>query len=121
VQLDELSRLADMVMETLMTGNYADAITCFAPGATWSENGAPPTPVVEYFDVLRKHHVALGPRRHEDVRRLMCDDGFAEQHSTVWTGPDGQERSVAVCAVVRVGPDGLITSFDEYVDRSSPS
>jgi hypothetical protein len=97
---ERMNRLADHVMGTLMRGEYEVTLRSFAPGATWSENGAA-TLVVDRVSKLAVTHRRLGPRHHKGVRRLITPDRFAEQHSTVWIGPDGRRRSVAVIAIVR--------------------
>jgi ketosteroid isomerase-like protein len=67
----------------------------------------------------RKMSQVLGPWAYEDVRRLVADSGFCEQHVVAFDPPGGTPSRVDVCAVVAVDDEGRIKRIDEYLDSAS--
>lgn len=64
---------------------------------------------------LRWFTTRLAGARYEDIRRVVLDDGFVQQHVLRGTAPDG--TAVAVHAMMRVWCDGeTISRIDEYLD-----
>jgi ketosteroid isomerase-like protein len=114
-----LGALADRLFTALREGDHDTAAACFAPGATWAMNGGARQPAAGVLARRREQAPAVSGHRHEDVRRLFVDGGLVEQHVSRWTGADGEPRELAVCAVVRVGEDGLVTAFEEYFDGAA--
>ena len=58
-------------------------------------------------------------RRYDEVRRVVLDDGFVQQHILRGTAPGG---SLEVPAMLRVWvADGRITRLDEYLDTAQVS
>ncbi len=65
--------------------------------------------------VLRWFTGRLAGMRYEDVRRVVLDDGFVQQHVLRGTAPDGTRLEVH--AMMRVWCDGSqISRIDEYLD-----
>ncbi|GEL25343.1 hypothetical protein PSU4_42970 [Pseudonocardia sulfidoxydans NBRC 16205] len=68
--------------------------------------------VIRYTGKLRR----TGGFTYTDVRRLVADDGFCEQHTVRFHDADGTTTAeYAVCVVARVDGAGLITRLDEYL------
>lgn len=59
---------------------------------------------------------ATASRRYEVLDRRVFEGGFLQQHIVHAVAEDGSPLAFRACLVVRVGPDGLITRIDEYLD-----
>jgi len=71
--------------------------------------------VIRYTGKLMR----TGGFEYRDVRRLLADDGFCEQHTVRFHDAAGATTAeYAVCVVARVDEAGLITRLDEYLDGS---
>jgi ketosteroid isomerase-like protein len=114
-----LDALADRLFTALRERDYDDAAALFAPDATWWMNSGLRGPVGDILPRLKAQGAGVGDHTHEEVRRLFGPDGFVEQHVARWRAAGGEPRELAVCAVVRVGPDGLVTRFEEYYDTAA--
>ena len=60
---------------------------------------------------------AVSDRRYEDVRRVVLDDGFVQQHVLRGDAPGGKLEIPAMMRVMV--SDGLITRIEEYVDPAA--
>jgi len=70
--------------------------------------------VEENMKVLRFIVRTLSDRRYEEIRRIVLDDGFVQQHVLRGTTPRGK---LEMPAMVRVWiADGLVTRIEEYLD-----
>jgi len=70
--------------------------------------------VDENVKVLRSMARTLADRRYDDVRRIVLDDGFVQQHVLRGTTPRGE---LDMPAMMRVWvADGLVTRVEEYLD-----
>jgi nicotinamidase-related amidase len=110
--------LANRLFTALREGEYETAATCFSTQATLWINGQFRGPVSVVLPEMKAQGSPVGPHTHEEIRRLFAKGGFVEQHVARWRGSDGQARELAVCAVVQVGSDGLVTRFEEYYDNA---
>jgi len=68
--------------------------------------------LVNHLPVLRE---VMGVHRYEDVRRMVANDGFVEQHAVRSTRPTGESIDLEVCVVARTDGAGKIVRLDEYV------
>jgi hypothetical protein len=59
---------------------------------------------------------ATSDRRYEVLDRRIFEDGFVQQHILHAIIGDGTAIALRVCMVIKVGPTGLITRIDEYLD-----
>lgn len=78
--------------------------------------GRSPQQVLRHIGRMRE---TLGRWEYLEVRRLIADEGFCEQHVVRFHRPDGTTHDIEACVVARVDDDGRITRLDEYVDGSS--
>lgn len=87
----------------------------------WGSGGTTRQRFVDAIPAIDQMHERLGDWEYRDVRRVLGEDGFCEQHTVRFTRSDGKVREFAACVVATVGADGLITSLDEYIDPSRES
>jgi ketosteroid isomerase-like protein len=59
---------------------------------------------------------ATTERRYEVLDRRIFADGFVQQHFLHAITGDGTAFSLRVCMVIKIGPTGLITRIDEYLN-----
>ena len=101
--------------------NDVDTIgACFAADATLAQNGNPPVLVRDILSTFATLHERIGWHKYVNVKRATFSDGFVEEHGVETVLPDGTPFSrAAVCVVARIGPDGLVTEFNEYLDKTN--
>jgi hypothetical protein len=62
----------------------------------------------------------VSDRRYEDIRRVVLDDGFVQQHVLTGIAPSGARLDVP--AMMRVWVEnGCVTRVDEYLDSAQVS
>lgn len=111
-----IAALADRFFATVAAGDIAAVAAMYAPGARIWHNfdDVAQTPEANLRQ-LRWFTSRLAGARYDDIRRIVVDDGFVQQHVLRGTAPDGSD--VAVHAMMRVWCDGsVITRLDEYLD-----
>jgi nicotinamidase-related amidase len=118
IEQTRFDELANRLFTALREGEYETAAKCFSTQATLWINGQFRGPVSVVLPEMKAKGSPVGPHTHEEIRRLFAKGGFVEQHVARWTGSDGQPRELAVCAVVQVGSEGLVTRLEEYYDNA---
>lgn len=113
----ELHRIADRLFAAFVDHDLDAVETMLAPDAVLTQNGTAMT-FAEARPMLEAITATIGDHRYDNVRRVLGDDAIVEEHDVVATMPDGRPLTLAACVVVRVDPDGRITSLHEYVDPS---
>jgi ketosteroid isomerase-like protein len=110
--------IADALFAAIEAGDIEAVRALYAPDAViWHNNdGVEQTPE-QNLRVLRWVVDNLRDRAYEDVRRIVTDDGFVQQHVLRFTRGDGTRQEIPACLVVRC-TDGKITRLDEYLDSA---
>jgi ketosteroid isomerase-like protein len=115
---DEITALADRFFGAIQRGDVAEVTSCYAPDVTVWHN-------FDQRDQTRDENVAVlawlvanvRNRCYEEVRRLVIDGGFVQQHVLRGTAPNGEPLEVP--AMVRVYCDeGQVTRLEEYLDTA---
>lgn len=111
------AQTADQLFTALEAGDLA------AVGALWSDDvvvwrlgGGRERDKARALKVIEWFLGATSHRRYEVLDRRIFDGGFVQQHLLHATANIGTPLSFRACLVVQVGPDGLITRIDEYLD-----
>ena len=114
----QVNDIADRLFAAFSGHDYDGARALFAPDArAWTNATGQENDVDGLLAVLPLLKQVVGAHSYGDVRRVVGPDGFAEQHRVTAVRPDGSHLDLGdVAVVVRLGPDGLITRLDEYVD-----
>src|SRR4051794_23639146 len=116
----QISEVADRFFEASRQGRWDDAVALVAPGAVvWQNVQGVETRFEDAVPGMRKLAAAMGPWRYENVRRLIGENGFCEQHLVRFAGGKRGPVDIDVCAVVTVDENGLITRIEEYFDSAS--
>jgi ketosteroid isomerase-like protein len=115
---DEIEQLADRFLEAITRGDVGEVASIYADDVLIWHN----------FDQLeqgREQNIAtlaalcerLVAMRYEDVRRVVLDDGFIQQH--VLRGTTRKDVAVEIPAMMRVWcANGQVVRIEEYLDRS---
>ena len=112
-----LASVADRLFSAIEAGDvdavaaiWSDDVTVWHAGDKRPSEKARAMRVIEWF-------VSATADRHYDVLdRRFFDGGFVQQHVLHGTARDGTPYSLRVGIIIGVGPDGLITRIDEYLD-----
>ncbi len=112
-----LASVADRLFSAIEAGDveavaalWSDDVTVWHAGDKRPSEKARAVRVIEWF-------VSATVDRHYDVLdRRFFDGGFVQQHVLHGTARDGTPYSLRVGIIIGVGPDGLITRVDEYLD-----
>jgi len=115
VTADEIDALATAFFGAIEEGDLDAVKACYAAEAVvWHNYDLVEQPVQDNLLTLAFVVGALADRRYEDVRRIILDDGFVQQHVLRGDAPGGRLEMPAMMRV-RVA-DGCITRIDEYLD-----
>jgi ketosteroid isomerase-like protein len=99
VRGDEIQAVAERFFRAIEEGDLDAVKACYASDA-----------VVWHNFVVG----AVANRRYEEVRRVVLDDGFVQQHVLRGDAPGGR---LEMPAMMRVWvADGRVTRIDEYLD-----
>jgi ketosteroid isomerase-like protein len=112
-----LASVADRLFSAIGAGDvdavaamWSDDVTVWHAGDKRPSEKARAIRVIEWF-------VSATADRHYDVLdRRFFDGGFVQQHVLHGTARDGTPYSLRVGIIIGVGPDGLITRVDEFLD-----
>ena len=112
---DGVAAVADEFFAAIEAGDTDALARLYHPDARiWHNFDQIEQTVDENMKTLRFIVRALSDRRYEDVRRIVLDDGFVQQHVLRGTTPRGK---LEMPAMMRVWVDGgQVTRIDEYLD-----
>lgn len=89
---------------------WSDDVVVWRQGGGRERDKARGLKVIEWFVD------STASRRYEVLDRQVFDGGFLQQHNVHATTRAGDPLTFRACLIVKVGPDGLITRIDEYLD-----
>ena len=114
-EAQDLSAVADALFAAIEAGDTDALVGLYHPDAKiWHNFDQVEQSVDENMKVLRFLVRAMSDRRYEEVRRIMLDDGFVQQHVLRGTTPRG---AFEMPAMMRVWIDGgKVTRIEEYLD-----
>jgi ketosteroid isomerase-like protein len=111
----EIETLAASFFAAIEAGDVATMTRLYAPDAVvWHDFDSIEQSVDDNLVVLGWMIDRVAHRRYEDVRRVIVDDGFVQQHVLRGDAPGG---FLDMPAMMRVHvADGRITRVEEYLD-----
>ena len=111
----DLSIVADALFAAIEAGDTDALVGLYHSDAKiWHNFDQVEQSVEENMKVLRFLVRSLSDRRYEEVRRVMLDDGFVQQHVLRGTTPRG---AFEMPAMMRVWIDGgKVSRIEEYLD-----
>jgi ketosteroid isomerase-like protein len=114
---DEIETLATAFFAAIESGDIDTLRRLYAPGATvWHNFDGVDQGVEDNLRVLRWMIATLSNPKYDDVRRVIVDDGFFQQHVLRGDAPGGRlEMPAMVRATVA---DGRVTRIEEYLDSA---
>jgi ketosteroid isomerase-like protein len=113
----EIHALADRFFAAIEAGDVAALGSIYADDATiWHNFDQIDQSVADNLLVLGWMHANLGALRYVDIRRIIVDDGFVQQHLLTGHAAGGP---LALPAMMKVTVnDGRITRIEEYLDTA---
>jgi ketosteroid isomerase-like protein len=115
---DDIDQLASRFFQALERGDVAAVSECYAPDAMiWHNYDQVEQTRDANLRVLRWVVDNVAGLRYEEVRRVVLDDGFVQQHVLRGTAPNGTPLEVPAMMRVMVA-DGRITRLEEYLDTA---
>jgi len=115
---DDIDQLASRFFQALERGDVAAVGECYAPDAMiWHNYDQLEQALDANLRVLRWVVDNVAGLRYEDIRRVVLDDGFVQQHVLRGTAPNGAPLEVPAMMRVMVA-DGRITRLEEYLDTA---
>lgn len=114
---DLIAGVADRLFDAIERGD-ADALAALWSDdiVVWRQGGGPERDKPRGLKVIAWFVGATAERRYEVLDRRYFDGGFVQQHVVHARDRAGDPLSFRACLVVRVGPGGLISRIDEYLD-----
>jgi uncharacterized protein len=115
---EEIVSLADRFFAAIEAGDVADVEQCYADDAVvWHNFDQYDQPRGENLKVLAWMVAHLNDRRYEEVRRIVVDGGFVQQHVLRGTTASGDRLELP--AMVRVYCNGgKVRRVEEYLDTA---
>ncbi len=108
----------DKLLAALTAGDIEAARACCTEDVVvWHSFDQIPQNIEEAAQGWEQFFAGFPERLFVDARRAPIPNGFVQQHLMVGTTASGVRRAWPVCVMVRLR-DGLISRFDEYIDRS---
>jgi ketosteroid isomerase-like protein len=116
VTADDIEDLAERFFAAIEAGDSATVAAIYADDATvWHNYDQVEESKARNLKVLAWVSRQLRGATYTQVRRVVIEDGFIQQHVLTGTAPDGTE--LAIAAMMRVFcRDGAITRIEEYLD-----
>jgi uncharacterized protein len=114
---DEIGALANRFFACIESGDIDALREMYSSDAVvWHNYDQIDQPVADNLVVLAWLRSAVPDVRYVDVRRVVLDDGFVQQHLLTGTARGGP---MVVPAMMRVWTSGgQITRIDEYLDTA---
>jgi ketosteroid isomerase-like protein len=116
VTAEEIEDLAERFFAAIEAGDSATVAAIYADDATvWHNYDQVEENKARNLKVLAWVSRQLRGASYTQVRRVVLDDGFIQQHVLIGTAADGTQ--LAIPAMMRVFcRDGSITRIEEYLD-----
>ncbi len=113
-----IDEVADRFFAAIESGDTDALLALYAPDAViWHNEDRTEQTVEQNLRVLRWLTRTVADLEYRDVRRIVHDDGFVQQHLLTGTLPDGEALAIPAGLFVDVA-DGHIVRIDEYVDSA---
>ena len=117
----DIESLATAFFEAVEAGDIDKIKTLYAPDVVvWHNFDKREQTLDENLRVLKWMVANVSERRYEDIRRVVLDDGFVQQHVLTGIAPNGARLDVPAMMRVWVS-DGCVTRIDEYLDTAQVS
>lgn len=109
--------IADRLFACIERGDVAELTAMWSDDVVvWRVGGGRERDKHRALKVINWFIGATIERSYEVLDRELFEGGFVQQHLLHATTSSGRSMTMRVCMVVKVGPDGLITRIDEYLD-----
>ncbi|MEP6659095.1 MAG: nuclear transport factor 2 family protein [Acidimicrobiales bacterium] len=117
----DIESLASAFFEAVEAGDLDKIRSIYAPDVVvWHNYDKRAQTLEENLRVLKWMVANVSDRRYEDIRRLVVDDGFVQQHVLTGIAPSGARLDVPAMMRVWVS-EGCVTRIDEYLDSAQVS
>ncbi len=115
---EAINALAERFFNAIEQGDVAAVADCYTPdAAVWHNYDQQDQGRADNLRVLAWLGRHLGGLRYEEVRRVVLDDGFVQQHVLRATTEAGEAMEVPAMMRVEVR-DGRIRRIEEYLDTA---
>jgi ketosteroid isomerase-like protein len=120
VTAGEIEAVGVALFDAIEAGDIGRVRSIYAPDATiWHNYDQQDETVEQNLRTLTFLVARVGNRRYGEIRRIILDDGFVQQHVLRGDAPGGR---LDMPAMMRVWvSDGRITRLEEYVDSVQTS
>jgi ketosteroid isomerase-like protein len=114
---DEISTVASAFFRAIEDGDVGTVRDLYAPDAVaWHNYDMAEQNVDDNVRTLQWMVTTVVDRRYEEVRRIILDDGFVQQHVLRGEAPGGR---LEMPAMMRVWVEaGRVTRVEEYLDTA---
>ena len=117
----DIETLAIAFFEAVEAGDLDKVRSMYAPDVVvWHNFDRRAQTLDENLKVMRWLVANVSERRYEDIRRVVLDDGFVQQHVLTGIAPSGARLDVPAMMRVWVS-SGCVTRIDEYLDSAHVS
>ena len=117
----DIESLATAFFEAVEAGDLDKIKSIYAPDVVvWHNFDKREQTLEENLRVLKWMVANVSERRYEDIRRVVLDDGFVQQHVLTGIAPSGARLDVPAMMRVWVS-GGCVTRIDEYLDTAQVS
>jgi len=112
---DEIESLADRFLGAIEAGDIDTLRRLYADDAAiWHNFDQIDQSVADNLQVLQRLQAAIPNLRYTEIRRIILDDGYVQQHVLCGDAPGG---ALSMPAMLRVDvADGRVTRIEEYLD-----
>jgi uncharacterized protein len=116
---DDIEALAVRFGEAIERGDIEAARAMYAADAViWHNTDNIEQSVDQNTQVLTWFVNNTASRTYTEVRRMIIENGFVQQHVVKLGFADGRTADMAACLIVKTS-DGKIARIDEYLDSAS--
>jgi ketosteroid isomerase-like protein len=117
----DIESVATAFFEAVEAGDLDKIRSMYAPDVVvWHNFDKREQTLDENLRVLKWIMANVSERRYEDIRRVVLDDGFVQQHVLRGIAPSGARLDVPAMMRVWVA-GGRVTRIDEYLDSAQVS
>ena len=114
---DEIDALATSFFDAIEAGDVDMLRRLYSPDATiWHNYDGVDQDVERNLAVLAWIVRNIAGRRYDEVRRIVLDDGFVQQHVLRGEAPGGRLEIPAMMRVMVA--EGKVTRIEEYLDTA---
>jgi ketosteroid isomerase-like protein len=112
-----LASVADRLFSSIEAGDVATVAAMWSDNVSvWHTGDERPNEKARAMRVIEWFVSATADRHYDILDRRFFPRGFAQQHVLAGTTHSGAPYSLRVGIIIQVGPDGLISRIDEYLD-----